>query len=164
MQSYYLRRPLASPKQSHNTIRLNTDSVSRVASKSAISPFQKREGNWAEFTCAKTSGTITRDRGKNWPFRCVPSNSPCNNRGTHFDFSFLIVSKRKLLNSLQPAKASVSPRSSPLGDVSRGGTSATQRHKFHTDDANQCLQNESGSHEVPNINFVQYCVSSGRFW
>ena len=31
--------------------------------------------------------------------------------------------------------ADVSPHSSPLRDVSRGGTSATQRQKFHTDDA-----------------------------
>ena len=31
--------------------------------------------------------------------------------------------------------AEVSPRSSPLRDVSRGGTSATQRQKFYTDDA-----------------------------
>ena len=30
--------------------------------------------------------------------------------------------------------------------------SATQRQKFHTDDTNQCLHNESGSHGVPNIN------------
>ena len=30
--------------------------------------------------------------------------------------------------------ADVSPRSSPLKDVSRGGTSATQRQKFYTDD------------------------------
>ena len=37
-------------------------------------------------------------------------------------------------------------------DVSRGGTSATQRQKFHADDANQCLHNKSGSHGVPNIN------------
>ena len=36
-------------------------------------------------------------------------------------------------NSLRTAD--VSPRSSPLKDVSRGGTSATQRQKFHTDDA-----------------------------
>ena len=28
------------------------------------------------------------------------------------------------------------------GDVSRGGTSATQRQKFHTDDAIQCLHNK----------------------
>ena len=28
----------------------------------------------------------------------------------------------------------------------------TQRQKFHTDDANQCLHNKSGSHGVPNIN------------
>jgi len=32
--------------------------------------------------------------------------------------------------------AEVSPRLSPLRDVSRGGTSATQRQKFHTDDVN----------------------------
>ena len=115
MQSYYLRRPLASPKQSHNTIRLITDSVSRVASKSANLPFQKREGNWAEYTCPKTSGTLTRDKGKNWPFWRVSSNGPSNNGVTHFDFRSLIVSKRKLLNSLQPAKTSVSPRSSLLG-------------------------------------------------
>ena len=42
------------------------------------------------------------------------------------------------------------------GDVSRGGTPVTQRQKFHTDDANQCLHNESGSHEVPNINLSNF--------
>ena len=30
--------------------------------------------------------------------------------------------------------ADVSPRSSPMRNVSRGGTSSTQRQKFHTDD------------------------------
>ena len=45
------------------------------------------------------------------------------------------------------------------GEVSRGGTSATQRQKFHTDDANQCLHNKSSSHK-----FVQLYVFSGRFW
>ena len=44
-------------------------------------------------------------------------------------------------------------------DVSRGGTSATQRQKFHTDDANQCLDNKCGSHEVPNIYLSNFtCV------
>ena len=38
------------------------------------------------------------------------------------------------------------------GDVSRRGTSATQRRKFHSDDANQFLHNNSGSHWFPNIN------------
>ena len=50
-------------------------------------------------------------------------------------------------------------RSSSLlaaGDVSRGGTSATQRQKFHTDDANQCLHNKSGSHGVPKINLSSF--------
>ena len=42
------------------------------------------------------------------------------------------------------------------GDVSRGGTSATQRQKFHTDDANQCLLNKSGSHGVPNVNLFSF--------
>ena len=45
------------------------------------------------------------------------------------------------------------------GDVSRGGTSATQRHKFHTDDANQCLHNKSGSHGVPNMNLSNFTCS-----
>ena len=48
--------------------------------------------------------------------------------------------------------ADVSPRSSPLRGVSRGGTSATQRQKFYTDDVNQCLHNKFGSHGVPNAN------------
>ena len=42
------------------------------------------------------------------------------------------------------------------GDVSRGGTSATKRLKFHTDDANQCLHNKSGSHGVLNIKFSNF--------
>ena len=41
-------------------------------------------------------------------------------------------------------------------DVSRGGTSATQWQKFHTDDANQCLHNKSGSHGVSNINLSNF--------
>ena len=53
----------------------------------------------------------------------------------------------------------LSLRKHPLflaGDVSRGGTSATQQQKFHTDDANQCLHNKSGSHGVPNINLSNF--------
>ena len=41
-------------------------------------------------------------------------------------------------------------------DVSREGTSATQRQKFHTDDVNQCLHNKSGSHGVPNANLFNF--------
>ena len=37
-----------------------------------------------------------------------------------------------------------------------GGTSATQRQKFHTDDANQCLHNKSSSHGVPNTNLSNF--------
>ena len=51
------------------------------------------------------------------------------------------------------------------GDISRGGTSATQQQKFHTDDAHQCLHNKSGSHGVPNIdlsNFVSLLVNFGK--
>ena len=59
-----------------------------------------------------------------------------------------------LCTSLQ--KADVSPHSSPLRDVSRGGTSVTQRQKFHTDDVNQCLLNKPGSHGVPNANLFNF--------
>ena len=41
------------------------------------------------------------------------------------------------------------------GDVSCVGTSVTQRQKFPTDDANQCLHN-TGSHGVPNINLSSF--------
>ena len=41
-------------------------------------------------------------------------------------------------------------------DVWRGGKSASQRQKFHTDYANQCLHNNSSSHEVPNINLTNF--------
>ena len=50
-------------------------------------------------------------------------------------------------------------------DVSHGGTSATQRQKFHTDDANQCLHNKSGSYGVPNVNlsnFASLLVDFGK--
>ena len=32
----------------------------------------------------------------------------------------------------------------------------TQRQKFDTDDANQCLHNKSGSHGVPKINLSNF--------
>ena len=63
--------------------------------------------------------------------------------------------------------ADVSSRSSPLRDVLRGGTSATQRQKFHTDDVNQCLHNKSGSHGVSNanlFNFTFLLVDFGKVW
>ena len=53
--------------------------------------------------------------------------------------------------------ADVSPRFSPLRDVSRGGTSAIQRQKFHTGDVNRCLLvDKSGSHGVPNANLFDF--------
>ena len=52
--------------------------------------------------------------------------------------------------------ADVSARSSLLRDVSRGGTSATKRQKFHTNDVNQRLHNKSGSDGVPNANLFNF--------
>ena len=56
----------------------------------------KLHGNSAEFTFAKSSGIVTKDREKDWPIvdRCDPSNNPRNNRGSNFfsnkiPFSFL---------------------------------------------------------------------------
>ena len=53
------------------------------------------------------------------------------------------------------------------GDVSPGGTSASQRQKFHTDDVNQYLHNKSGSHGVSNanlFNFMFLLVDFGNFF
>ena len=50
----------------------------------------------------------------------------------------------------------ISPRSSPLRDVSRQGMSATQRQKFHTDDVNLCLHKKSCSHGVPDANLFNF--------
>ena len=56
--------------------------------------------NWLYFgnekeAFEKTSGTISKDRGKNWPIadRRVPSSDPRNNSGTHLGSSPLLVSK-----------------------------------------------------------------------
>ena len=51
------------------------------------------------------------------------------------------------------------------GDVSRGGTCATQQQKFHTDDVNQYLHNKSSSHGIPNTtlsNFTSLMVNFGK--
>jgi len=52
-------------------------------------------GNWAEFTFAKASGSVTKDREKHCSIaeRRVTSNDPRNNCGTHFDSGSLLVSK-----------------------------------------------------------------------
>ena len=42
------------------------------------------------------------------------------------------------------------------GDVSCRGTSATQRQKFHTHDANQWVHNKSCTYGVPNINLSSF--------
>ena len=52
--------------------------------------------------------------------------------------------------------ADISPRSSPLRNVSWGRTSVTQGQKFHTDDVNQCLHNKWGSHGVSNANLFNF--------
>ena len=56
----------------------------------------KLQGNSAEFTFAKSSGIVTKDREKDWVIadRRDPSNNPRNNRGSNFfsnkiPFSFL---------------------------------------------------------------------------
>ena len=67
-----------------------------------------------------------------------------------------VVLVTRILPSNSLRTADVSPRSSLLRDVSRGGTFATQRQKFHTDDVNQCSLNKSGSHGVPNANLLNF--------
>ena len=86
----------------------------------------------------------------------------CNATNKVERFQFVGVVKRA---ASWPAKTDFSPRSSPLGDVSRGGTSASQRLKFHTDDQNHCLHIKSSSHGVPNaifFNFTFLLVDFGK--
>ena len=64
----------------------------------------------------------------------------------NFHFFYMYISQRKHPFLLALAAEDVSPR----------GTSATQQQKFHTDDANQCLHNKSGSHGVPNTNLSNF--------
>ena len=79
----------------------------------------------------------------------------CDSRTTFFRIpSFRLACENIRFSSLFAA-----------GDVSRGGTSATQRQKFHTDDANQCLHNKSSSYGVPNTdlsNFTCLLVDFGK--
>ena len=58
------------------------------------SPLQKREGDWVELTVAKTSGTVTCGREKNWPIAewRVTGKDIRNNCETHFGCSSLVVS------------------------------------------------------------------------
>ena len=55
--------------------------------------------------------------------------------------------------------ADVSSRSSPLRDVSRGGTSATHRQKFHTDDA-KSVRNpvRSANWSTEKFHCFSYCL------
>ena len=79
----------------------------------------------------------------------------CPNFKTNGHTKNFVACKNILFSSLFAAR-----------DVSRGGNmSATQQQKFHTDDANQCLHNKSGSHGAPNINlskFLCFLVDFGK--
>ena len=50
----------------------------------------------------------------------------------------------------------VSPLSSSLGPFREEQRLRLSDRKFHTDDANQCLRNKSGSHGVPNTNLSNF--------
>ena len=94
-----------------------------------------------------------------WKVKCSsfnPKNGSIhkNRKWLSWDRENYIFAQKWLRCKLRAAD--VSPSSSPLRDVSRGGTSATQRQKFHTDDVNQCLHNKSGSHGVPNANLFNF--------
>ena len=77
----------------------------------------------------------------------------CSHSDLLFSTVFLACENIHIFSSLDTA-----------GDVSHGGTSATQRQKFHNDDANQCLHNKFGSHWVPiNLsNFTCLLVDFGK--
>ena len=58
--------------------------------------------NWEEYIFERTSGSVRRDKEKNWPiadWRC-PSNNPRNHCGIHLGSRPLLVSKVANLSSL----------------------------------------------------------------
>ena len=61
---------------------------------------KKREKVWVELTYAKNSGTVTKDREKNWPIteRRVPGSDPTC--GKHFCSSLPHISKQRTINKL----------------------------------------------------------------
>ena len=91
-----------------------------------------------------------------WYIKCKPLSNSCLHdwcmHSKAFQHRFIFFNRRPIL-------ACENICFSPLfatGDVLPGGTSATQRQKFHTDDANQCLRNKSGSQGVLNINLSNF--------
>ena len=77
----------------------------------------------------------------------------------HGNFSHVCLlmkmASKTVTRSIWPAKTAVSPRSSiRFWGRFPQGTSATQRQKFHTDDINQCLHNNS--HGDPNANMFNF--------
>ena len=85
-------------------------------------------------------------------------------------FSETTLFKYNVSTILSPIVACENIRFSSLfaaWGVSRGGTSATQRQKLHTDDAIQCFHNKSSSHGVPNTytnlsNFTCLLIDFGK--
>ena len=56
----------------------------------------QQDKKWGKLTFPKTSGTVAKNKEKNWPIddRRVPSNDPRNNCETHFVSSSLLVKLR----------------------------------------------------------------------
>ena len=83
----------------------------------------------------------------------VPSNFY-----VHTCVKFTLTSQIKWRHYAWKVACENSPFSSffAAGYVSRGGTSATQQQKFHTDDVNQCLHNKYGSLGVRNLSLLDF--------
>ena len=73
--------------------------------------------------------------------------------------SVLIVAKTRLFRTKLSCQYGRFSLLLAARDVSPGGTSGLQLHKFHTDDVNQCLHYKSGSYGVPDVNLFDFMFS-----
>ena len=74
-------------------------------------------------------------------------------------YSKLIKNRSRSQSQSQPANTSVFSSHFAAGDVSRGGTSATQRQKFHTDDV-KSVRNpvRSADWSADQLHCFSYCL------
>ena len=108
---------------------------------------------WNRNLCFYQLLTVQSDIGRDFCKNKEVGNLNLVNRNDRFPSAeFPTLS----FNSLRTAD--VSPRSSPLKDVSWGGTSATERQKFHTDDA------KSARNPVRSANWWTDCCFSYRIY
>ena len=97
--------------------------------------WQQQNATSCCFACFSDGLFYHHNLPNSYPARSAFSRPTLCYKGRETTVSTQLLFHRACASMCSLQTADVSPRSLPLRDVSRGGTSATQRQKFHTDDA-----------------------------